>query len=78
MTLCSTLVQPHLEYHAYFWAPQFKKDTQVLGWVQSRAAKLLKGLEEVSHEEQLQACLFWRERGEGDLVALYSFLRRES
>lgn len=32
----------------------------------------------MSYEEQLQACLVWKERGEGDLIALYSFLKRES
>ena len=38
----------------YFYTPQFKKDVKVLECVQTRATKLVKGLEGMSHGEQLR------------------------
>lgn len=48
------LVWPYLKYYVGFWGPQYEDGRKRSKHVQRRATKMVKGLEEMTYEEQLR------------------------
>ena len=64
LPFCSALVRLHLKYCIQTWSPPYRRDVDLFEHVQSRATKMIQGMEHILYEDRLRELgLFSMEKG---------------
>lgn len=74
---CTALVRPRLKYCIQAWAPQHKKNVDLLEWVEKRATRMIKQLAHFCDDQLKELDLFslWKRRLQRDLIWILQFLK---
>ena len=77
--LYSALMRFRLVYSVQVWGPQHRNGVELLERVQTKAMKMIIGLEHLSYEDRLKELDFFileKRRLQGDLIAAFQYLKR--
>jgi len=78
LPLCIAMVRVHVEFCVQLWSPQHRTDMDLLGQVQRRAKKLIRGLEHLSYEDrkrELGLFSLKKRRLWGELIEAFQYLK---
>ena len=68
-----------MEYCIQMWSPQYRRDIDLLGGVQRRATKMIQEVEHPPCEDRLEElglCSLEKRRLQGELIAVFQYLKR--
>lgn len=74
VSLYVALVRIYLKCSVWFWASHYKEGIELLKYMQRRATKLEKTVENKTYKQQQKGCLVWRSLRR-DFITLSSYLK---